>query len=397
MKYHLWPEEPIYNADMIEIAATLEKSRGDRRRIWFRLPSASLSSLPRNLDHFVLAVLFNAMRSSADLEIHGEVSPSLLYNLEEFQKAWALWYPEKYHRVGFFAATEQDLPRVAKNEIIMAFSGGVDSTFTAWQHRPKPDDLQQKKLVAGVMVHGFDIPLSHPEMFARASEKSRLMLHSIGVNLIPVSTNMREHNRDWNDYHGAALAACLMLFQEQFSSALIASSYPYNDLSFPWGSNPITDPLLSNNAFNIHHDGAGFDRAEKVRQISFWPEAMQYLRVCWVGRNLDRNCCRCIKCVGAILLFRLAGQESLPAFPYDLTDREIRHLKFNDLKAMHRYIRLLNEGNFSGSSLRALKLAVYINRIRQIGDRFSLTKKVFNLAGSRWYYDRDLAGNRLDR
>jgi hypothetical protein len=64
---------------------------------------------------------------------------------------------------------------------------------------------------------------------------------------------------------------------------------------------------------------------------------------------------------------------------------------------MQKYIRLLSAGNFSGSSVRALKLAVFINRIRQAGNRFGLTRKVFNLAGNRWFYDRDLAADRLDR
>jgi hypothetical protein len=347
------------------------------------------------MDSFVLAVLFNTMGASADLEIHGEVSPSLLYNLAEFQSAWALWLPQKYHPAEFTASTERDRPRVKKNEAIMAFSGGVDSAFTAWRHRPDPDDPQQKKLAAGVLVHGFDITLVQLEVFARAAEKSRTMLASIGATLIPVATNLREQHCSWEDSHGAALAACLMLFQGQFNTGLIASSYPYNDLTFPWGSNPITDRMLSNNSFQIIHDGAGSDRAEKVRQISQWQEARQYVRVCWVGRNMDRNCCRCIKCVGAMLLFRLAGQESLPAFPFNLSDREIRHLKFGDLSSMQRYVRLLGAGNFPDSTLRALKLAIFINRVRQAFDRISILKKLFQVFGNRWFFDPDLAGDRL--
>ena len=96
-----------------------------------------------------------------------------------------------------------------------------------------------------------------------------------------------------------------------------------------------------------------------------------------------------------MLLFRLAGQESLPAFPFNLSDREIRHLKFGDLSSMQRYVRLLGAGNFPDSTLRALKLAIFINRVRQAFDRISILKKLFQVFGNRWFFDPDLAGDRL--
>jgi hypothetical protein len=391
-KFHLWPEEPVRKEEIVELAATLEISSRDKRLIWFRLPSTALSNLSGNLDSFVLAVLFSIMKSSADLEIHGQVSPSLLANLVEFQKAWALWLPGKYHPVELTAATERDLPRAEKNEAIMGFSGGVDSAFTAWQHRVHTSNYQPWKLVSGVMVHGFDIPLEQPEVFARAVEKSRIMLSSIGMNLVPVSTNLRELLNDWDDSHGAALAACLMLFQGQFNAGLVASSDIYKDLVLPWGSNPLTDPMLSTDAFRIIHDGAGNDRVEKVRQISQWPEARQYLRVCWEGQQKDRNCCRCQKCMANILIIRAVGQGSFPAFPLDVSDREILRLRYYDLTSMHWDIKLLQSQKISRSTIRAMKVSLLINRVRVAANKHSSLKWLVRLIGSRWFLDPLLAG-----
>jgi hypothetical protein len=384
-KFHLWPEEPIFKEGNVELAATLEKNQGEQQRIWFRLPSANLTILPANLDHFVLSVLFTAMGAPADLEIHGGVSPSLLRNLTEFQQAWSLWLPDRYHPVELSASSYGDLPRVVGNDVIMGFSGGVDSSFTAWHHRPNQFEHQSKKLVAGVMVHGFDIPISQPEVFARAADKSRKMLSSIGVGFIPVVTNLRDQRSDWGDSHGAALAACLTLFQGQFNTGLIASSNPYNYLRFPWGSNPITDWMLGNVSFQIINDGSGFDRVDKIRQISQWKEAKQYLRVCWEGEHKDGNCCRCVKCVGAMLIFRAVGQDSLPAFPYDISNREIKRLRYTDFRSMRRNISLLSSENFSPSTLRALKVSLIINRIWVAKWRFPYLKKVFNLF-EKWYF-----------
>jgi hypothetical protein len=42
-----------------------------------------------------------------------------------------------------------------------------------------------RNLQAGLMVHGFDIPLAQQEVFERAAKKSKAMLNSLGVELIP--------------------------------------------------------------------------------------------------------------------------------------------------------------------------------------------------------------------
>ncbi len=396
LKYHLWPEKPLRNNDITELAATLEKSNQERQRIWFRLPSDHLPAITGTMDSFVLAALFSAMSAAADLEIHGEVSPSLLSNLVEFQKAWSLWLPLKYHPVDFSADTEREQPRVETDEVILGFSGGVDSAFSAWQHRPIPKALRQQNLAAGILVHGFDIPIDQQDVFASAEEKARKMLASIGVNLITVSTNLRDQHNDWEDSHAAALAACLVLFQGKFKAGLIASSYPYNSLIIPWGSNPLTDPLLSTGSFRIIHDGSTSTRIEKMKQIGQWQEARQYLRVCWEGRQKDRNCCRCQKCVTTMLIFNALGFKSLPAFPYEISDREIRHLKYSDPSSLHstsRVIKMLKGLDFpSASTLRALKVSVVVNRLRLASWKYPWSKKVFKLFEKRWFLDPNLVG-----
>jgi hypothetical protein len=395
-KYHLWPEDPLLRGDVVELAATLEKSSQERQRIWFRMPSSQLPIFPGNLDSFVVAVLFTLIEAQADLEIHGEVSPSLLFNLAEFQKAWALWLPDKYHSVDFSAATEREHPRLEKKEVIMGFSGGVDSAFTAWRHRMNRSEREPWTLSAGVMVHGFDIPIDQPEVFANAAEKSRIMLSSIGMNLMPVSTNLRQLHNKWDDSHGAALAACLMLFKGRYNAGLIASSYPYNNLIIPWGSNPLTDQLLSSDSFRVIHDGSAFTRVDKMRQIGDWPEAMQYLRVCWEGHQKDRNCCRCQKCVSNMLTFSALGHEAIPAFPFSISDREIRRLKYSDnpsLQSTRRLIKLLKSLNFrSSSTIKALKISVKINRVWQAGWKISLAKNALKLFERWWFLNPRFVG-----
>ena len=177
-------------------------------------------------------------------------------------------------------------------QAICGFSGGVDSSFLALRHARGVETRHPEPLRAGVMVHGFDIPLEEEAMFERAASKARRQLDSLGLDLIQVRTNFLSLEIDWTHTFGPALAGILMLFGRRFSRGLIAQGVPFESYrQLVTGSNPITDPLLSSGAFQIVADGAAYARADKIRVIADWPETMRDLRVCWRGEQKDRNCC----------------------------------------------------------------------------------------------------------
>ena len=60
----------------------------------------------------------------------------------------------------------------------------------------------------------------------------------------------------------------MQMFSAEFSHALVGSSEPYDALVLPWGSNPVTDRLLSGGRLAIVHDGAGFSRTDKISFLS---------------------------------------------------------------------------------------------------------------------------------
>jgi hypothetical protein len=378
-KNHLWPEEVAREGDFITLGAVLESPDGGRRRLWYRLPSAYREAVTKSCDPFVLGILFTVMKSPADLHIHGEVSPSLLRNLVEFRDAWASWKPQKYHRIEILADLEREGSRAQGDEAIMGFSGGVDSAYTAWRHRMGRAGRQQRNLVAGVMLHGFDIPLEEAEVFAGAVGSARLMLASLGMELIPIATNFREIGGAWEHAHGTGLASVLMLLQGRYNTGLIASTYDYSALILPWGSNPLTDGMLSSDSFQIIHDAAGIDRIGKAREISAWPEAVKFLRVCWQGEQKDRNCCRCPKCARTILTFRMLGKGLPECFERDLNNHQILQLRFNgpsEIGFMNALILHAKEASIKASWVRALQFSLMINRLRLSAMQIAPLRKV---------------------
>jgi hypothetical protein len=302
-------QPPRRDGERVRFSARLATTTGERRTLWFSLPRRHADAATRRADPFVLAALWGAMRSGRPLRVRGApVSPSLLRNLEEFQRAWVAWRPRRLQAAALLADDESEARRPGPGAVA-AFSGGVDSCYTVFRHAVAPDVARPRELRAAVMVHGFDIPRDDPAGFAGALARARRALAGVEVELIPVETNVRT-GVDWLDGHGLCLAAALTLFGGGFGAGLISATGTYRQLVLPWGSNPVTDPLLGSQSFEIVHSGAALDYIDKVRALAAWPAALENLRFCWEGEPRGRNCGRCRKCVQVGLILQAAGVAS---------------------------------------------------------------------------------------
>jgi len=316
-------------------------------------------------DPFVIGALFVPVNLRCPMHVHGTVSPSLLENLEEYQKIWSTCLPEKYASIEIAADQEMEATP-GSDTAIACFSGGVDAIFTVHQHVHDLVKRQKKRIRTGLFVHGFDMPLSAKEPFRLAAEKNRLILESVGVDLVTVATNFRTLGLLWNETHGAALASCLHLFKKNYSYGLIGSSGSYRKFTFPWGSTPLGDPLLSSRDFQIIHDGSGYTRSEKLKHIADWQTAVDHLRVCWEGNDPGKNCGTCEKCIRTILNFWALGYATPRCFERDITLSEISYLaglKPGQIRQLEEVLDLaIQNGRESEFWVHALKRCLQKNR-----------------------------------
>jgi hypothetical protein len=294
--------------------------RGSASVLWFReLDGRALNA--RLADVYVLGSLLYWMTrgNGVNVHVHGAVSRTLLSNLDEWQAALHSWLPGQYFPVVFTADEVIDAEPAASARAIAAFSGGLDSTCTAIRHARGLAGWRAEALRALLLVHGFDIVLDRASEFDDARERARKAADVLGLELCSVATNVRDLGQDWELVHGLVLAAALQLYAPEFGVGIIGSSAPYTRIHLPWGSNPVTDPLLSSGTMRIRHDGAALTRTAKAWVVAREPELLGLLRVCWQGERLSRNCGRCEKCVRTYWALHIAGVRQPACFEWPLT------------------------------------------------------------------------------
>lgn len=346
-------------------SATISVPGKDDQTLFFESYDGPFSS-DAGSDPFILATLHLFMTEGTDVHVDGKVSARLIRNLRELQDVWVSWKPEKYSRIEITAdeiTSEVPEPSTA----IVAFSGGVDATYSVRTHTTQGTLPGTAELKAALFVHGFDIKVEDAEDYLSARIRGEKMLVGLDLDSYGVRTNYRSLGQDWEDGFGLAVAACLALYQDRFSTGIIGSSEPYDALVLPWGSSPVTDHLYGTGQMEMLHDGAGASRTDKIGVLADWPEAMEHLRVCWQGSHGDRNCGQCEKCIRTYLNFRAAGVENPEIFDSIPGTRAIRGLNagspalLNELRSVADHAAKNGTG---GEWLSSLRTAILINGVR---------------------------------
>ncbi len=320
MRTNIYPLEPKLEDGQIEVSAQIEAPNGNNQRLWYRTSEQYGEQLTGSADAFLVAAIFSAMKNKANVRVHGTVSPFLIRNLMEYQAYWYAQLPGKYNRVEIEAEkeTETDVnPDLDKS--ICAFTGGIDSCYTMYRHASGICGRLKRNIGAGLFVHGFDIPLEDTDSYERAFRTNQDTLKSLGIPLYSMSSNYKELFEEWNETHATGIASALMLFKRGFSEGIIPGTYSYIEQNPTWGSNPVSDHLLSSRNFSIFHDGAVWNRGAKLFPLRDWQTGYERLRVCFSNQKKDQNCGRCGKCIVTLLLIDMHKVPVPCSFPEPLS------------------------------------------------------------------------------
>ena len=301
-------------------------SRSRTETLFYEFPREDAPPRPDSFDGILCAIVLHAMAERIDIHLQGPATRTVLLNLAEFQRAWARWLPAVYQPVEIEVETVISTSGERSGRSIAAFSGGADSSFTLLRNS-KQSASPHYGVDTVLLVHGFDVSLSNPADLRELVERTAPIRALTGVQLRIVRTNSKDLRlQKWADSFAAQLAACMHLLSAEYSVALMGSSEPYDALVLPWGSNPVTDHLLSGGHLKIVHDGAAFSRTDKIAFLAGFPAAVESLKVCWEGKQQGRNCGVCEKCVRTQLNFLAVGMTRPSCFDKPLDLRRIPNI-----------------------------------------------------------------------
>jgi hypothetical protein len=111
---HLWREAAVEVDGETPSVSQLSHPTKSAASCGIGFPTQYNSLITPSCDPFVVATILLSMQWAAPVAVHGQVSPTLLQNLEEFQAAWSAWEPQRYHPVKISADVEQEQPRLTR-------------------------------------------------------------------------------------------------------------------------------------------------------------------------------------------------------------------------------------------------------------------------------------------
>ncbi|MBI4522970.1 MAG: hypothetical protein HY695_04055 [Deltaproteobacteria bacterium] len=393
-----------YNPTRVRLVGqvTYDDRQVDPEEYWFDVPEKYADSLSTTGNPWLVCLLPLAMSLGEPLRLSVPIDGVLLENVSELMQLWKYWYPH----LRIIPVEADLLPAEASStgrKTAAFFSGGVDSFFTLLRRREANRLAETPPIDELLSIWGFDIPLHKRAEFHRMLRKLRDVAANLQTQLIDIATNLRETRLgkmvDWAYIvYGCALATVGLVLEKRYARLLIPSCWGYKDLR-PWGSHPLTDPLLSTSQLRIIYDGAAFDRVQKTEFIANFDLALRALRVCW-KEGSDVNCSACNKCYRTMATLEILGVldrcRSFAEGKFDLTKlarvycaddntgfffREVQELalrkgRFDVVKAIDssfRYSRMLN---WFLPLVRSLEQARFVWRFKNLLERALLARAI---------------------
>lgn len=321
----------------------------DGERVFFRSPLGF--EIAARGEPFLGIALLAAMIRNVDIKIEESMplSERLYKILPEIQAVYACWNSD-LHRINIHARIDPSMDSYER--VACFFSAGVDGTHTLLRKMSEITHL--------IMLSGFEPSGNTPEAWRQSVDKQTVFARTLGKELVPLETNAKQ----WTEKRKIVFAFAQGLILSAMGPLLkskriyVASSQTYNEL-YPWGSHPLTDPMWSTESTKVIHDGAGFRRSEKIKDLCQNQDFLDNLKVCW--RSPYENCGECAKCIRTMAALYLLGETSraLPALDHNLSQLKIllpsdenSVVRLNDLmmlakdtgnKTVYRYLLRLHQ------------------------------------------------------
>jgi hypothetical protein len=293
----------------------------DQGPLWFSVQAEFSDFISSNSDAALAGLLIPAMLRGENIEIEGNVSARLHYNLNGRMQALVRSVLPELKRVRITASsltTSEARPR----GVATGFSGGIDSYCVIADHLLtdcNPHYRLTHLLYNDVGAHGA------PGKFDFYFDKISKAAAPLGLPIIKVASNLTDFyptSPTFQQTHTLRNAAVALLLQGGIGKFLYASAYQFSDQKFaPSNDIGFTDAagvqFLSTESLDAFSVGSEHSRVGKTLIVSQHPETYQTLDVC-TSEDHSRNCSACFKCMRTMLTLEIAGRLQFYCDAFDL-------------------------------------------------------------------------------
>ena len=294
--------------------------------LWIKIPSLYECNLTKSSNPFITSLFLLASRFGEDINIKGNVSPRLIWGIQQYLQLFKNWYPNLY-KISKIDAEFYEKKINSRNDIASSFSGGVDSFYTILRNNPtKPCPLP---ISYAFFIHGFDIPLNDPNNYWKIFKQYKSVLKQLDIELIPIATNIRDFlfEMTWEEVFGGPLAGIAFCFDNLFQYYLVPSAYD-SEFLMKQGTDSRLVPLLATESTSLLLDAGGVSRTEKTSLIAKNPNTYNNLRVCWETIDGVSNCGNCEKCIRTMTELELLGKlDNYSTFKSPWSAKKIRRIR----------------------------------------------------------------------
>lgn len=321
----------------VEASCTL-KGAGFPARLSFHVPHDTAHTVDIDQPNWAaMALIWPAMLMGQDLVVEGDLSPLLLYNMQNDLMALMRNYEPRLKPIRITAGVSADILPQPGRDVMTGFPGGVDSFSTyALYTRPQVPPSLRMTALAVFQVGALGPTARGAEVLAPAVAHARAHADDHGLQTYSLSSNMDEVFApakpfgpvDFRTTVGFRNAAAALLMQNGVGTYLPSGTVAYNRATFgPYSCteplDPALQPLFSTEKLRVQPAGAGLSRIDKIALIADDPQAQRRLNVCVnpTGRRRPTtalNCSACWKCIQTLLVLEAMGKLEAFAPVFDL-------------------------------------------------------------------------------
>lgn len=266
--------------------------------LWFGVEEGQAEYLcALRSDAFVMALLPTAMRGGHIIQCETPMSERLHYQLERYLIPSLCAAGQMYHPVSIQAPLTSERIE-SKKGVGTGFSGGADSMYTILTHGKESDFPLTHLALFNVGV--FEGP-AFRESFRKSCRNALAFAEKMGLELVCVDSNISQvlPERFLDVYSFRNLAAAMAL-QSLFSVYLLSSGHDVASFTFDLHNSATYDLLTVHCAqtefLSFYLSGSQTRRCDKLKALSGWEPAYEWLHFCVYGHVSGKNCGHCKKC-----------------------------------------------------------------------------------------------------